>query len=79
MASIRPENIHVNTQKPDQDINIWQARMERKNFLGGLFDMVVQVEGKELRCRTPFVVEAKSGSDVYIHIFPKDVLLIGMH
>jgi iron(III) transport system ATP-binding protein len=79
MASVRPENIHVNTQKPDQDTNIWQARMERKNFLGGLFDMVVMVAGKELRCRTPFVVDATGGSDVYIHIPPKDVLLIGMH
>jgi hypothetical protein len=23
---------------------------------------------KELRCRTPFVIVAKSGTDVYIHI-----------
>ena len=38
--------------------------------------MVVGVEGKELRARTPFKVEAKSGSEVFIHIPPKDVLLI---
>jgi hypothetical protein len=38
--------------------------------------MVVGVEGKELRARTPFKVEAKSGSEVFIHVPPKDVLLI---
>ncbi len=79
LASIRPENIHIHTSKPDQEMNTWPARLVRKNFLGGLFDMVVKVEGKELRARTPFVVDAKSGSDIYIHIPPKDILLIGMH
>ena len=79
LASIRPENIQIHTSKPDQEINTWPARMIRKNFLGGLFDMVVEVNGKELRARTPFRVEAKSGSDIFIHVPPKDVLLIGMN
>jgi iron(III) transport system ATP-binding protein len=76
LASVRPENIQIHTSKPDQEINTWPAKLIRKNFLGGLFDMVVGVEGKELRARTPFRVEAKSGSDVFIHVPPKDVLLI---
>lgn len=76
LASIRPENIQIHTSKPDQGVNIWPARLIRKNFLGGLFDMVVEVKGKELRARTPFKVEAKSGSEIFIHIPPKDVLLI---
>ena len=61
-----------------EEVNTWPARLIRKNFLGGLFDMVVEVKGKEMRCRTPFRVNAKSGSDVYIQIDPKDVLLIGV-
>jgi hypothetical protein len=40
--------------------------------------MVVSIGDKELRCRTPFVIDAKSGTDVYIHIKPEDVLLIAM-
>jgi iron(III) transport system ATP-binding protein len=76
LASVRPENIHINTSKPEQTLNTWSARLERKNFLGGLFDMVVTIRGKELRCRSPFVIDAQSGSDVYIHIKPEDVLLI---
>jgi len=79
LASIRPENIHILTDKPETDVNVWPAKLVRKNFLGGLFDMVVEVEGKELRCRTPFVVDAKSGSDVFIQIKPKDVLLISVN
>lgn len=79
LASVRPENIQIHTSKPDQEVNTWPARMERKNFLGGLFDMVVRVEDKELRCRTPFVVDADCGANIYIHIQPKDVLLIGMN
>ena len=78
LASIRPENIHIHTSKPDESVNMWEARLERKNFLGGLFDMVVSIGDKELRCRTPFVIDAKSGTDVYIHIKPEDVLLIDM-
>jgi len=78
LASVRPENIHIHTGKPDETVNMWAARLERKNFLGGLFDMVISVGAKELRCRTPFVIDAKSGADIYIHIKPKDVLLIGM-
>ncbi|MBW2149710.1 MAG: TOBE domain-containing protein, partial [Deltaproteobacteria bacterium] len=79
LASVRPENIQIHTSKPDKEVNTWPARLERKNFLGGLFDMIVRVEDKELRCRTPFVVEADTGATVYIHIQPKDVLLIGMN
>ncbi len=78
LASVRPENIHIHTSKPDESVNMWMARLERKNFLGGLFDMVVSIGDKELRCRTPFVFDAKSGTDVYIHIKPEDVLLIDM-
>ena len=48
-------------------------------FPGGLFEMVISVGDKELRCRTPFVFDAKSGTDVYIHIKPEDVFLIEMH
>ena len=76
LASVRPENIQIHTSKPDQEINTWPAKLIRKNFLGGLFDMVVGLEGKELRARTPFKVEAKSGSEIFIHVPPKDVLLI---
>jgi ABC-type Fe3+/spermidine/putrescine transport system ATPase subunit len=76
LASVRPENIQIHTSKPDQEINTWPAKLIRKNFLGGMFDMAVGVQGKELRARTPFKVEAKSGADVFIHIPPKDVLLI---
>jgi len=79
LASVRPENIQIHTSKPDQEINTWPAKLIRKNFLGGMFDMVVGVQGKELRARTPFRVEAKSGSDVFIHIPPKDVLLIDIN
>ncbi|MHA2231075.1 MAG: ABC transporter ATP-binding protein [Candidatus Hodarchaeales archaeon] len=78
LVSVRPENIHIHTSKPDLEINTWAARLERKNFLGAIFDMVVSLNGKELQCRTPFVVAAKSGDDVYIHIKPEDVLLIGI-
>jgi iron(III) transport system ATP-binding protein len=79
LASVRPENIQIHTSKPDQQINTWPAKLIRKNFLGGMFDMVVGVEGKELRARTPFKVEAKNGSDVFIHVPPKDVLLIDVN
>jgi iron(III) transport system ATP-binding protein len=76
LASIRPENIHLHTQKPEQQVNTWQAKLERKNFLGGLFDMEINISGKTLRCRSPFVVKADPGSDLYIHVKPEDVLLI---
>jgi len=79
LASIRPENIQIHTSKPDHEINTWSANLIRKSFLGGMFDMVVGVKGKELRARTPFRVEAKSGSEVYIHVPPKDVLLIDIN
>lgn len=79
LASIRPENIIIHPDKPQGEVNAWPARLVRKNFLGGLFDMVVEIKGKELRCRTPFRIEAKIGSDVYIQIEPKDVLLIGIN
>jgi len=79
LASVRPENIQIHISKPDQEINTWPAKLIRKNFLGGMFDMVVGVQGKELRARTPFKVDAKSGSDVFIHIPPKDVLLIDVN
>lgn len=79
LVSIRPENIQIHSSKPEQEMNTWPARMIRKNFLGGLFDMVVEVKGKELRARTPFRVDAKSGSEIFIHVPPKDVLLIGMN
>jgi iron(III) transport system ATP-binding protein len=76
LASIRPENIIIHPEMPQGEVNAWPARLVRKNFLGGLFDMVVEVKGKELRCRTPFRVNANIGSDIYIQIDPKDVLLI---
>ena len=79
LASIRPENIIIHPDKPQAEVNAWPARLVRKNFLGGLFDMVVEIKGKELRCRTPFRVEAKIGADVYIQIEPKYVLLIGIN
>ncbi len=79
LASIRPENIQIHISKPDQNFNTWPAKLIRKNFLGGLFDMVVDVQGKELRSRTPFKVDARSGSDVFIHVPPKDVLLIDIN
>ena len=76
LASVRPENIQIHISKPHMDVNIWPARLERKSFLGGLFDMVVSIGDKELRCRTPFVVDADCGASIYVHIPPKDVLLI---
>ncbi|HYL79468.1 MAG TPA: TOBE domain-containing protein, partial [Candidatus Acidoferrum sp.] len=76
LASVRPENIQIHISHPHLDVNLWPARLERKCFLGGLFDLVVSIGDKELRCRTPFAVSAECGASVYVHIPPKDVLLI---
>lgn len=76
LASVRPENIHIHLSKPDVDVNLWQARLERKSFLGGLFDVVVSLGDKELRCRTAFALHADCGASVFVHIPPKDVFLI---
>ena len=78
LVSVRPENIHVHTSKPDLEINTWPARLERKSFLGGLCDMIINLNGKELQCRTQFGMDVKSGDDVYISIKPEDVFLIGI-
>lgn len=65
LISIRPENIHVYTERPAME-NVWTAKIETKLFLGEFLDFELRIDGDILMARVHPSNRIENGAQVYL-------------
>lgn len=65
LISIRPENIHVYTERPAME-NVWTAKLETKMFLGEFLDFQLRIADELLMARVHPSIRIDNGRDVYL-------------
>jgi iron(III) transport system ATP-binding protein len=69
--SIRPHDIRMSAEAPQQDGNVAQATVVRHVFLGGSRDYMVETkDGTQLRVLTGAGESIAQGSEVWLHLPP---------
>ncbi len=75
VISIRPENIYVSEQRPDA-VNIWQATVTLKIFLGEYLDFQLKVGDRLLQARVHPSLKTPVGNKVYLGMDPEKCVAI---
>jgi len=65
LISIRPENIHVYTERPAME-NVWTAKLETKMFLGEFLDFQLRIADDLLMARVHPSLRIDNGREVYL-------------
>lgn len=65
LISIRPENIHVYTERPAME-NVWTATLDTKLFLGEFLDLQLRIGQDLLMARVHPTVRIENGRSVFL-------------
>ncbi len=75
IISIRPENILVSERRPDA-VNVWEATVSAKIFLGEYLDFQLKIGDKELQARVHPSLKTPIGNKVYLGMDPEKCVAI---
>src|SRR4051812_15226147 len=75
VISIRPENIIVSEQRPDA-VNVWEATVAAKIFLGEYLDFQLQIGERLLQARVHPSLKTPVGNKVYLGMDPEKCVAI---
>jgi iron(III) transport system ATP-binding protein len=75
VISVRPENIIVSEQRPDA-VNVWQATVAAKIFLGEYIDFQLQIGERMLQARVHPSLKTPVGNKVYLGMDPEKCVAI---
>jgi iron(III) transport system ATP-binding protein len=75
LLSIRPENLHISLERPS-GINVWQATLDAKVFLGEYLDFQLSNGDHQLMARVHPSLRIENGSQVHIEINPDNCVAI---
>lgn len=67
LVSVRPENIHISEERSDA-VNIWEAVVDTKIFLGEYLDFQIKVGDKMLQARVHPSVKIPVGAKVFVEM-----------
>ena len=74
----RAEDVELSVGRPDEvgDENTWVGRVREVSFLGEMFEVLVDVDGKTIRCRQQTLQESIApGTQVTVRVDPENVFV----
>jgi iron(III) transport system ATP-binding protein len=75
LISVRPEDVHISQTRPDA-VNVVEAKVELKVFLGEYLDYQVSVGDHQMLARVHPSVKASVGDTVFVSMDPEKCILV---
>ena len=75
-ASIRPEDVEVFTQPPENQENLVKGTIAHKAYLGNFLYFFVDVEGTMLRVQVPHHLPYEEGETLYLFLNPQKCMIL---
>jgi iron(III) transport system ATP-binding protein len=73
--SVRPEDVQLSEARP-AGLNVWEARVEQKVFLGEAIDFRVTVGSRELLSRQHPTLRTPVGGAIFVQLNPEKCVLL---
>jgi iron(III) transport system ATP-binding protein len=74
-VSVRPEDVTLSEARPG-GLNVWEARVEQKVFLGEAVDFQVNVAGRTLLSRQHPTLRTKVGETIFVQLDPEKCVVL---
>jgi ABC-type Fe3+/spermidine/putrescine transport system ATPase subunit len=75
-ASIRPERLRLNRDRPNGGANAWECSVTSAAYFGDHWEYVVAARDREISVVAGHDVRASVGDQVYVSCDPADVVLL---
>lgn len=75
-ASIRPEDVEVYTEPPQQGENLFKSTIVHKAYLGNFMNFFMRVNETMIRVQVPHHLPQKEGQQLYLFINPEKCMLL---
>jgi iron(III) transport system ATP-binding protein len=75
--SVRTVHLKISTERPNEAINVWPARVEQTVFQGDFTQVHLGWDGQRLIARCAAMEPLAVGTDVFITVNPRRVVLLG--
>ena len=71
LLSVRPEDVGLTEAKPDGAVNVWEATVDQKVFLGEVVDFQVKLGNRTLLSRQHPSLRTPVGNPIYVKLDPE--------
>jgi ABC-type Fe3+/spermidine/putrescine transport system ATPase subunit len=75
-ASIRPEDVEVFTQPPENKENLFKGTIEHKAYLGNFLYFFVKVDDTLIRVQVPHYLPQEEGEELYLQLNPQKCMIL---
>jgi len=75
-ASIRPEDVEIFTDPPQDRDNLFKGTIVHKAYLGNFLYFFVSVNDTMIRVQVPHHLPQEEGQDLYVHLNPQKCMLL---
>ncbi|UCF93403.1 MAG: TOBE domain-containing protein, partial [Desulfobacterales bacterium] len=75
-ASIRPEDVEVYTELPQNRDNVYKGTIVHKAYLGNFLYFFVSVDGTLIRVQVPHHVPQEEGQELYLFLNPQKCMIL---
>jgi iron(III) transport system ATP-binding protein len=71
LVSVRPEDVGLSEAKPQSAVNVWEARVDQKVFLGEVLDYQVKLGSRTLLSRQHPSLRTPVGNPIFVQLDPE--------
>ncbi|MBW1835513.1 MAG: ABC transporter ATP-binding protein [Deltaproteobacteria bacterium] len=75
-ASIRPEDVEVFTEPPQDRENLFKGTIAHKAYLGNFLYFFVSVDGQMIRVQAPHNLPQEEGQELYLFLNPQKCMIL---
>ena len=75
-ASIRPEDVEVFTEPPQESENLFKGTIAHKAYLGNFLFFFININDTMIRVQVPHHLPQEEGQELYVYLNPEKCLLL---
>jgi len=75
-ASIRPEDVEIFTEPPQESENLFKCTITHKAYLGNFLYLFVSVDGTMIRVQVPHYLPQEEGQELYLFLNPEKCMVL---
>ena len=75
-ASIRPEDVEIFTEPPQDKENLFKGTIAHKAYLGNFLYFFVNVNGNMIRVQVSHILPQEEGEELYLYLNPDKCVIL---
>jgi len=75
-ASIRPEDVEIFTEPPQERENLFKCTITHKAYLGNFLYLFVSIDGTMIRVQVPHHLPQEEGQELYLFLNPEKCMVL---